>query len=125
MFYYSESTKGFYHSLVHKNIPSDCVEISREYYYLLLKEQGNDKQIAPDGTGKPILVNIDNRAYEERDWRNKELLRADHELNKVQDGVGIGSVTSWRDYRCKLRNWPQDEKFPDSNYRPIAPDKGV
>ena len=58
----------------------------------------------------------------ERDWRNVELDRADIELNKVQDGMGTGTVTAWREYRCALRNWPEHESFPDSSFRPIAPD---
>ena len=58
----------------------------------------------------------------ERAWRNTELSRADIELNKVQDGMGGGTVTSWREYRCALRNWPANQDFPDSTKRPIAPD---
>lgn len=58
----------------------------------------------------------------EKFWRNAELLRADIELNKVQDGVGVGTVAAWRTYRCELRDWPSNEKFPDSKYRPTSPD---
>jgi len=58
----------------------------------------------------------------ERAWRNAELERADIELNKVQDGMGTGTVTAWREYRCNLRNWPENQDFPDSSKRPVAPD---
>lgn len=58
----------------------------------------------------------------ERSWRNGELARADIELNKVQDGMGVGTVASWREYRCLLRDWPQHTSFPDSSFRPVAPD---
>lgn len=58
----------------------------------------------------------------ERYWRDGELERADIELNKVQDGMGIGTVSVWREYRCALRNWPESEFFPDSSKRPVAPD---
>lgn len=61
----------------------------------------------------------------ERAWRNSELDRADIELNKVQDGMGTTSVASWREYRCALRNWPENEFFPDSSKRPVAPDTPV
>lgn len=61
-------------------------------------------------------------ASAERVWRNAELERVDIELNKVQDGMGIGTVTAWREYRCTLRNWPEHESFPDSSKRPEAPD---
>ena len=59
---------------------------------------------------------------EERAWRDEELKRADIELNKVQDGVGVGVVGDWREYRCLLRDWPEHASFPDSEFRPVAPD---
>ncbi len=61
----------------------------------------------------------------ERAWRDDELDRADIELNKVQDGMGTGTVSAWREYRCLLRNWPENEFFPDSTKRPVAPDAPV
>lgn len=61
----------------------------------------------------------------ERAWRDGELARADIELNKVQDGMGTGTVSAWREYRCLLRNWPENEFFPDSTKRPAAPDAPV
>lgn len=60
---------------------------------------------------------------DERLWRNIELSRADIELNKVQDGVGTGTVTVWRQYRVDLRNWPESPLFPDSKCRPASPDR--
>lgn len=58
----------------------------------------------------------------ERAWRDAELKRADVELLKVQDGMpNLGNVSDWRKYRVALRNWPNDSKFPDSEYRPVAP----
>lgn len=79
-------------------------------------------------TNEEILAHInptptaEQIASVERDWRNGELDRADIELNKVQDGMGTGTVTAWREYRCALRNWPEHESFPDSAQRPVAPD---
>ena len=61
----------------------------------------------------------------ERAWRDGELDRADIELNKVQDGMGTGTVSAWREYRCLLRNWPENEFFPDSTKRPVSPDAPV
>jgi len=61
----------------------------------------------------------------ERTWRDSELQRADVELNKVQDGDGVGTVKAWREYRMALRAWPSNEKFPDSTFRPVSPDAGV
>lgn len=62
----------------------------------------------PEGTNEAI----------ERAWRDSELAIADIELNKVQDGRGIGLVSDWRDYRNELRNWPEHAGFPNSSYRP-------
>lgn len=60
----------------------------------------------------------------ERAWRDIELLRADYELNKVQDADpnAVGTVALWREYRKNLRAFPQREGFPDVSARPVAPD---
>lgn len=58
----------------------------------------------------------------EKSWRDLELSRADIELNKVQDGVGIGTVAQWRSYRTALRDWPKHDRFPQEDFRPVAPD---
>lgn len=60
---------------------------------------------------------------QERLWRDAELISADYELNKVQDGDinSIGSVGDWRTYRKLLRAWPESEDFPDTSKRPQAP----
>lgn len=57
MFYWSPNTKGFYLSEIHKeNIPEDKVEITQDYYNLLLAGQEQGKIIASDSVGYPILV---------------------------------------------------------------------
>ena len=58
----------------------------------------------------------------ERAWRNSELYRADVELNKSQDGDGVGTVKAWREYRKSLRAWPDTKGFPSREFRPVAPD---
>jgi hypothetical protein len=54
-----------------------------------------------------------------RQWRNVELDNADIEILKIDDVSGDTSL--WRDYRCKLRDWPSTETFPDNGDRPVAP----
>lgn len=55
--FYSKSTNGFYNSEINgDNIPSDAVEITQEYYELLLAGQSDGKQIVGDGQGCPILI---------------------------------------------------------------------
>lgn len=65
-----------------------------------------------------------NLEVQERVWRDKELLRADIELYKVQDSdpKAVGSVAQWREYRKALRSYPESEGFPNKDKRPVAPD---
>ena len=67
------------------------------------------------------VVAIEQIANEARQWRDSELARADVELNKVQDGMGVGTVTQWRAYRVALRNWPITDGWPEST-KPVSPD---
>jgi hypothetical protein len=69
-------------------------------------------------------ANTEVLAKQERSWRNQALKEADIELLKVQDDRGVGLVSDWRDYRNALRDWPENENFPNSEFRPISP-KGV
>lgn len=57
IFYYSASTKGFYVSDVHVNIPDDAKEISKEYWKELLYKQSQGNEIHPDANGYPISIN--------------------------------------------------------------------
>ena len=125
--FYSKTTGGFYSREIHgDNMPADVVEITTEQYSALIEGQSNGKVITSDENGFPILIDPvitpEQIASVEREWRNGELDRADIELNKVQDGMGTGTVAQWREYRCALRNWPEHESFPDSSFRPTAPD---
>ena len=70
----------------------------------------------------PTPLTDEQLASMERVWRNGELDRADIELNKVQDGMGFGSVSEWREYRKALRDWPEHPDFPNKEFRPKAPD---
>lgn len=65
---------------------------------------------------------IEDLSSDERAWRDAELTRADYELNKIADGDSQGSEDQWKEYRSRLRAWPDHEKFPDSGFRPSAPD---
>ncbi len=55
--YYSNSTKGFYDSEIHKDkIPEDKVEIAAELREKLLEGQVNGKLIDLSPSGQPVLV---------------------------------------------------------------------
>lgn len=70
------------------------------------------------------VVDAESLAEGERLWRDRELIRADEELNKVQDSdpKARGTVTDWRSYRKNLRSLPDMQGFPTSHVRPVAPD---
>lgn len=125
--FYSPSTNSFYLPNVHKQIPEDAVHESEwNYTHMeLVSGQSSELMIAPDSDGLPTLMprekSFEQIVAEERKWRDIELSRADIELNKVQDGVGVGTVSAWRAYRCGLRDWPTHDKFPNTAYRPVAP----
>lgn len=60
----------------------------------------------------------------EKAWRDSELLHADVQILKIQDGAA-GSEKEWRAYRVSLRNWPESLSFPDATKRPAAPSTEV
>ena len=70
-------------------------------------------------------VDVEAITRSEREWRNSELIRADEELNKVQDSdpKSKGTVGDWRAYRKALRAMTEAEGFPTQHVRPTAPDK--
>lgn len=54
---YSPSTGGFYAPGIHRSdVPEDAVSIAAEDYELLLKGQERGKQITPDISGYPTLI---------------------------------------------------------------------
>lgn len=59
--YYAASTKGFYDPDINQVIPQDAVRISREEYVALLDGQASGKQIVPDNSGRPTLVEREGR----------------------------------------------------------------
>lgn len=55
--FYSKSTNGFYDPTINADIPSDSVEITKEYWQSLITSQGQGKIIEADATGYPQAVN--------------------------------------------------------------------
>lgn len=98
MKYFIDSSGQLYIDPIEENY-EDLTELGKEEFEELHKEVCELR-----GGGK---------SEEERIWRNSELSRADIELLKVQDGDGTGLVSDWRAYRVALRNYPQQEGFPN------------
>lgn len=101
------------------------ITISKQELDELLKGQSKGKQIIKGEDGRPALADQarSDTSVSERGWRNSELLRADIELNKVQDSdpKAVGTVGQWREYRKQLRAWPDHTDFPDKLKRPTSP----
>ncbi|WP_438402346.1 DUF4376 domain-containing protein [Aeromonas veronii] len=55
--YYSKSTNGFYHPVIHgETIPADAVEITEDYHFELMQSQSQGKQIIADVDGYPVAI---------------------------------------------------------------------
>lgn len=119
-YYFDSNTKGLYDE---ENKPTGSKELSFDEYLKLVNAASAGYEISCDSSGNPVLVKIDNSTEAEISWRNNELVRADYELNKVQDAdpKAVGTVGDWRVYRKALRQWPESSDFPDKNKRPIPP----
>lgn len=109
-----------------KNIPTEATAVSDEVF--LDSIQNSSFIFSFSGDKGVIKTFVDSTSEDavstERAWRNYELSRSDIELNKVQDSDSraVGSVSDWRDYRKALRGWPDNNNFPNNEFRPKAPD---
>jgi hypothetical protein len=54
--FFSASTKGFYDSSIHKTMPEDAVEITREQHIELLDAQANGMMISVGENSEPIAI---------------------------------------------------------------------
>ena len=125
--FFDPVSKGFYQTDINKNIPPSSIEVSIKYHQDLLKGQSEGKQIVVVDDNVTLAerqVDEEGIAFLERIWRGSELLRSDIELYKVQDSdpKSKGSVSDWRSYRKDLRSWPENQNFPNKEFRPKAPD---
>jgi hypothetical protein len=115
MILYSPTTNSFYEtSLQYNDLPIDCIEISNEKHSDLLERQGNEnKQIIPDESGNPILVeSVSYITWDDvRILRNEKLAESDWIM--LQDAKPKPNKEVWLDYRQKLRDIT--ENFADPN----------
>lgn len=134
--FYSPGTCGFYHPDVHgKHIPADAVEISDEQYNALLSLLGAGKRIVPGADGFPCAADqvppTEQQAADcERAWRDAQLLQYGGVRDRHRDEVELGMATTLPGDQYgqllvllqQLREWPQSELFPNTEYRPAPPD---
>ena len=131
----SKSARAFYDDEINAVIPEDAVRISKELHGKIISGPENGKTIEWGADGIPFLVDrpaptISELSASERLWRDEQLLVTDGVVTRHRDERDIGQATTLTAeqysellaYRQELRNWPQDQAFPDSpNRRPAAP----
>lgn len=121
--FYDPDSHGFFDS----NPGTDnAVKISDEFYQQLLDAQSEGKRIVPGKKGLPEIADPlppseEELAAAERTWRDEQLLLADNEIRKHEDGDAnvTGATQDWRNYRLALRSWPQSPDFPNADKRPV------
>jgi arylamine N-acetyltransferase len=134
---FSPSTCGAYVPGINtSDIPEDVIEIPRAYWLSLLQQLAvSPKKMSVDpGNGYPVLVDpprlsSGEAAESEYLWRNAQLTATDRliarDRDEMDDGGGTtldqAQYTQLQAYRRALREWPQDEHFPATEYRPAAP----
>lgn len=131
---FSPSTCSFYDPAINPVLPSDAVEIDDDFYAELLRGNSLGQIITSDKHGYPCLVSPaepspDYLAEQERAWRNGQLLLTDPLVSRHRDEVEEGGATSLtleqyaelQGYRRQLRDWPQGDRFPLADNRPITP----
>lgn len=75
------------------------------------------------GYTPPSQADIDaDKSVEERLWRDSQYNVIQKEINRIEDGHASGRSTLvlWRQYRNKLRDYPQQGDFPNGT-RPTVP----
>ncbi|MFL7964971.1 phage tail assembly chaperone [Pseudomonas kielensis] len=134
---FSPSTCGAYVPGINtSDIPEDVIEIPRAYWLSLLQQLAvSPKRISvnPDN-GYPILMDpppltVEQATANEYAWRNGQLTATDRLVARDRDEMDDGGdttldqtqYTALQAYRRALRDWPQDEFFPEVEHRPVAP----
>lgn len=94
---YSKSAGGFYDTAIHKNIPSDAVEVSDEDYQSLLFGQSAGQSIAGDELGHPFLAAPPAPTLDE----TAAIKRA--EINRAADAALAAIITQYP--RAEIDSW--------------------
>lgn len=129
----SQTARAFYDAEIHSDMPADVIEISPEYHAKLIA--GQESMVIEWGdNGYPVLVepqlpSADQLAAAERAWRDAQILATDGAVARHRDEQEEGvettltteQYTELQAYRRQLREWPQDMKFPQIEYRPAPP----
>ncbi|MBK5299728.1 MULTISPECIES: tail fiber assembly protein [Gammaproteobacteria] len=132
--YFSEQTAGFYDPKIHRTMPDDAVEVTRETYLELLAARSAGLLVKLDEGGAPIIVGPPEPSAEliasaEREWRDIAISQVQWLINRHRDEVELDLATTLTAaqfsellaYVQSLRDWPVSPLFPDIAGRPEAP----
>ena len=134
--FYSKLTGCTYIQGVHESMPGDAVEISEQVYSDVIANPLPGMIRSHDASGLPFLVEapvlpptIAELAMLERGWRDGQVSATEWLVNRHRDEQDMQLATTLTAeqfsallvYRQALRDWPQDSRFPYSDFRPVAP----
>lgn len=134
---FSPSTCGAYWPHINdQDIPDDAIEYSLGDWTSLLAELAQSpKKLVADADGLPVLIDPPRRSGEqlmitEREWRDYELSSTDAIVARHRDELEgefnttltAAQYSQLQIYRHHLRDWPQEDKFPEAEHRPVSPD---
>ena len=124
MIYYSKTTKGFYCEEIHgTNIPSDCVQITKEQHTTLLNDQSQGKQIVPDQNGYPIAIipPVAPPTWEQIKAQRDGLLKDSDWTTNSDAPFTAAQKKAWKEYRQALRDLPSTFSTPEEVVWPEKP----
>ncbi|MFW3895947.1 phage tail assembly chaperone [Pseudomonas bharatica] len=133
--YYSASIGGFIDLALFPELPKDAVPVTDEQHQALLSGQSHAMKIVADDEGRPVLAEPppatpEQLASAERGWRDGQLSAVQWLRDRHRDELDLGreptlSAAQFDEllaYLQTLRDWPQQEAFPDPAGRPVPPD---
>ncbi|VEF08451.1 putative phage-like protein [Pseudomonas fluorescens] len=121
---------GRYDSSFYVALPSDAMEISEALWRSTLNEtDGVWRLVDGELLKQPQPVVEPNLHEQERDWRDKELVKLIWLRDRHRDQLELGIETILTPelftellvHMQSLRDWPQSPQFPDQAQRPVGP----
>ncbi|RZI33134.1 phage tail assembly chaperone [Pseudomonas orientalis] len=118
------------------NIPKGAVEVDDETWRRITQETDGVWTLGADGTVSKLPFVIDPKQLKlrliesERAWRNGEIARVAWLRDRHRDEVDLGHAPALTAeqfsellaYMQMLRDWPENQDFPETVSRPLAPD---
>lgn len=119
MYYYSPTTKAFYHSDINKNIPSDSIPLTDVLHQELIDGVNNGKDINVSGTSVRLVNKTVSATWDQvRRMRDTLLIKSDY--TQLPD-YPKDNKELWAVYRQALRDIPSSFNNPNSVVWPTPP----